>query len=236
MSCFLLNSSIGKKVVMSLSGLLLVLFIFFHMSMNLAAIFSDDAYNMICTLLGANWYALIATAMLAGGVAVHFAYAMILTVNNYAARGNQRYAITTTEKGVSWSSKNMLILGYIILLGLVIHLIHFWSKMQLVELMGGHHVILDGAEVSVHNGAEIIRYTFSKWYNVAIYLVWFVAIWYHLTHGVWSMCQSVGIANDTWYPRLKCIANVVATLIFLGFASVVVVTFVKSLGLCSACC
>ena len=75
------------------------------------------------------------------------------------------------------------------------------------------------------DGAALIRYTFSQWYYVVIYLVWFVALWFHLTHGVWSMFQSVGWANDTWYPRLKCIANIVATIVFLGFAIVVLVYF-----------
>ena len=234
MGCFLTDSSIGKKLVMSISGCLLVLFILFHMSMNLAAIFSADAYNMICAFLGANWYALIATAALAGGVFVHIAYAIMLTISNYAARGSQRYAITTTEKGVSWSSKNMLILGYIIVGGMIMHLIHFWSKMQLVEIMGHHEVMVGGQMVSPTDGVAIIRYTFSQWYNVVAYLVWFAALWFHLTHGVWSMFQTAGFANDTWYPRLKCISNAVATLIFLGFAAVVVVFYVRSL--CGGCC
>jgi len=214
MSCFLSNSSLGKKLVMSVTGMFLVLFILFHMSMNIAAIISPEAYNMICELLGANWYAL--------GVFVHFFYAVILTLNNYKARGSQRYAVTVQEPGVAWASKNMLVLGFIILGGLLIHLFNFWSKMQLVEILGGHEnsLGLDPAD-----GASLIAYTFSQWYYVVIYLVWFAALWFHLTHGVWSMFQTVGWANDTWYPRLKCIANIVATIIFLGFAAVVLVYF-----------
>ena len=62
---WLLNSSIGKKVVMSLTGLFLILFLTFHMSMNLVAIFSEEGYNMVCEFLGANWYALAGTAVIA---------------------------------------------------------------------------------------------------------------------------------------------------------------------------
>ncbi|MFI3320635.1 MAG: succinate dehydrogenase cytochrome b subunit [Rikenellaceae bacterium] len=235
MSCFLTNSSIGKKLVMSISGAFLVLFILFHMSMNLVALFSAEAYNMVCAFLGANWYALAATALLAAGVVVHFAYAIILTMNNYAARGNVRYAVTVTEKGVSWASKNMLVLGYIVVGGLLLHLFNFWAKMQLVEILGHHEVVVGGTTIEPTNGAFLIKYTFSQWYYVVAYLVWFAALWFHLTHGVWSMFQSAGFANDTWYPRLKCLANIVATLIFLGFAVVVVVTFVQSLC-CGSCC
>lgn len=225
MSCFLSNSSLGKKLVMSVTGVFLVLFILFHMSMNITAIISPEAYNMICELLGANWYALAGTAVLALGVFVHFLYAVILTLNNYKARGTQRYAVTVQEPGVTWASKNMLVLGFIILGGLLIHLFNFWSKMQLVEILGGHESMVGGRMIAATDGAALIAYTFSKWYNVVIYLVWFFALWFHLTHGVWSMFQTVGWANDTWYPRLKCIANIVATIVFLGFAAVVLVYF-----------
>jgi succinate dehydrogenase / fumarate reductase cytochrome b subunit len=193
------------------------------MSMNVVAIISGDAYNMICGFLGANWYALVATVVLAGGVLVHFAYAFWLTLQNRKARGTVRYSKTVTEKGVAWASKNMLVLGIIVILGLVLHLTHFWSKMQLVELMGEHHNSL-GLEPT--NGAALIQYTFSKWYNVVLYLVWFAALWFHLNHGVWSMFQTAGFANETWLPRLKCVSKAVSTLIFLGFAAVAIWFFV----------
>ncbi len=193
MNCFLTQSSIGKKLVMSISGCCLVLFILFHMSMNLTAIISPEGYNMICELLGANWYALVGTAGLAAIVVLHFVYALVLTVDNYRARGNQRYEVTVTEKGVSWASKNMLVLGYIILGGLCLHLFNFWAKMQLVELIGDH---TNSLGYSPADGAALIRYTFSKWYFVVPYLVWFFALWFHLTHGVWSMFQTAGWAND----------------------------------------
>ena len=210
---------------MSITGCFLVLFLLFHMSMNLAMLFSYDAYNAVCEFLGANWYALVATVILAAGVVVHFIYAFILTINNYRARGSQRYAVTVKEKGVSWASKNMLVLGIIVVLGLGLHLTHFWAKMQLVEIMGGHGVVVEGNNIAATNGAALMMVIFSKWWNVALYIVWFAALWFHLTHGVWSMFQTAGWANDTWYPRLKCAAKIVATLVFLGFAAVAVYCF-----------
>ena len=204
MSCFLSNSSLGKKLVMSITGCFLVLFILFHMSMNITAIISPEGYNAICEFLGANWYALAGTLVLAAGVVVHFIYAVVLTLENYKARGSQRYAVTVKEPNVSWASKNMLVLGFVILGGLLIHLFNFWAKMQLVEIMGEHTNSLG-----------------------------FLALWFHLTHGIWSMFQTAGWANDTWYPRLKCIANVVATIVFLGFAAVVIVYFIQSLCPCN---
>ncbi len=225
MSCFLSNSSLGRKLVMSVSGCFLVLFIIFHMSMNAVAIANAWGstpfglnYDAICAFLGTNWYALAGTLVLALGVAVHIVYAFILTIQNRRARGNVRYEVTVTEKGVDWASKNMLVLGIVVALGLVLHLCNFWAKMQLVELLGEESA----------NGVALIAETFSHWYYVVLYLVWFAALWFHLTHGVWSMFQTVGWANDIWYPRLKCLSNIVATIIFLGFAAVVLTFFVLS--------
>ena len=97
--------------------------------------------------------------------------------------------------------------------------------------MGEHHNSL-GLEPT--NGAALIQYTFSKWYNVVLYLVWFAALWLHLNHGVWSMFQTAGFANETWLPRLKCVSKAVSTLIFLGFAAVVVWFYVQSICPCCA--
>lgn len=218
---------------MSISGAFLVLFLIFHMAMNVTAIFSEEAYNMICGLLGANWYAVAATAVLVGGIFVHILYALWLTLQNRRARGNQRYAVTVQEKGVAWSSKNMLVLGIIVAVGLLVHLYHFWFNMMLVELMGEH---VNSFGYSPVDGAALIKLYFSQPVYVIIYLVWFAAIWFHLTHGMWSMMQSIGWANKTWYPRLKCIANIGATLIMLGFAAVVVFYYVSSLGCLGGVC
>ena len=215
----LFTSSIGKKLVMSVTGVFLILFLLFHMCMNIVAVFSSEAYNAICAFLGANWYALIGTLVLAAGVFIHFIYAIIITLHNRYARGNIRYASAGREPGVTWASKNMFVLGLIIVLGLVIHMFNFWSKMMLVELMGEHVNCLG---VSPTDGAALIEYTFSQWYYVLIYLVWLVALWFHLTHGFWSMFQTVGWNNQIWMKRMKCIANIFATIVFLGFALVVV--------------
>ena len=216
---WLFNSSVGRKVVMSITGASLVLFLLFHASMNLVAILSEEGYNMICEFLGANWYALVGTVGLAGLAVIHILYAFILSVQNYRARGNARYEVTDRQESVEWASKNMLVLGFIILGGICVHLIHFWSKMQLVEIMGQ----------LPESGVELIRQTFSQWYNVLIYLVWFGAIWFHLTHGIWSSMHTLGWNNNIWMPRIKCIANIFSTLIVLMFASVAIYFFVISL-------
>jgi succinate dehydrogenase / fumarate reductase cytochrome b subunit len=201
--------------------------------MNLALVFSPDAYNAICGFLGARWYTLALTAVLAAGFIVHIVYAFWLTIQNRKARGNDRYAVNVRPEGVEWSSQNMLVLGIIVIVGLGLHFAQFWAKMQLPELM---HKL--GAEVDVTNaanGAFHIQATFSCWINVVLYLVWLAALWFHLTHGFWSALQSLGWNNQTWIKRWKCVSDIYATIIVLGFAAVVIAFFIKSLC-CGAAC
>ena len=226
---WLCNSSIGRKVVMSVTGLALILFLTFHMAMNLVAIFSKEAYNMICEFLGANWYALIATAGLGFLVVVHIVYAFWLTMQNRAARGTERYAVNERPKNVEWASQNMLALGIIVLLGLGLHLFNFWAKMQLPEVlhMLGVHVDTTYAADGVYH----IENTFGCWVYAALYLVWLAALWFHLTHGFWSAIQTLGWNNNIWFERWKVIGNIYSTLVVLGFVAVVVYY-----ALCGSCC
>ena len=226
---WLIDSSIGRKVVMSVSGLALILFLTFHMAMNAVALFSGEGYNMVCEFLGANWYALVATLGLAALVVVHIVYAFILFVQNRRARGNQRYAVTAKPKGVEWASQNMLVLGIVVIGGLALHLTHFWSKMQLAEIMGLHEVLVNGVEVAPTNGAALIAINFSNPVIVALYVVWLAAIWFHLTHGFWSALHTIGWNGKNWINRLQCISNVYTTIVVLGFISVPILYFVKSL-------
>ena len=226
---WLFNSSIGRKLVMSVSGLALILFLTFHMAMNAVALFSGEGYNMVCEFLGANWYALVATLGLAALVVVHIVYAFILFVQNRRARGNQRYAVTAKPKGVEWASQNMLVLGIVVIGGLALHLTHFWSKMQLAEIMGIHEVLVNGVEVAPTNGAALIAINFSNPVIVALYVVWLAAIWFHLTHGFWSALHTLGWNGKNWINRLQCISNVYTTIIVLGFIAVPILFLVKSL-------
>ena len=220
---WLSNSSVGRKVVMSVTGAALVLFLLFHMSMNLVAIISTDGYNAICEFLGANWYALAGTAGLAALVVLHFVYAFILTLQNRKARGSQRYAVSERPKNVTWASQNMLVLGIIVVLGIGLHLFNFWAKMQVPEVlhMMGMHVDAVTME-NVANGSYYIASTFSCPVYAALYVVWLAALWFHLTHGIWSAMQTLGANNNVWICRWKAISNVLATIIIIGFLVVVV--------------
>lgn len=185
---------------MALTGAFLLLFVTFHCVMNAVAILWPAAYNVICEFLGANWYALIGSAIIAVFVLLHIILAIVLTVQNRKARGTQRYSISRYSKAVEWSSRNMFVLGIVILAFLVVHLIQFWAKMQLVEACGEESVFPPAA------GTLFLQEAFSQPWTLVVYVIGFIALWFHLNHGFWSMFQSIGWNNATWLPRLKCIS------------------------------
>jgi succinate dehydrogenase / fumarate reductase cytochrome b subunit len=221
---WLKDSSIGRKFVMSVTGTALVLFLLFHGTMNLVVIISPESYNAICSFLGANWYALVGTVGLAALVVIHFVYALYLTILNYRARGEVRYTVSKSQSDVEFSSRNMFVLGLIIVLFLVLHLYNFWYKMQFVEIaraVTGDHEFNTGI-FSPTSGAEYVKALFTNPIYAVLYLVWLGAIWFHLTHGVWSALQTLGCSNQIWFKRIKCIGKIVATMVVLLFVAVVV--------------
>jgi len=213
---WLLNSSIGRKVVMSVTGVCLILFLTFHCCMNVVALFSGEGYNMICELLGANWYAVAATLGLAALAVLHIVYAFWLTMQNRKARGNERYAVTERRSEVSWASQNMLVLGIIILVGLLIHLYDFWYNMMFAELFPSIH-----SDPAPADGYGKIIATFSNPVKVVLYVIWIVAIWFHLSHGFWSAMQTLGINGKIWFKRWKMIGLIYVTCLMALFLIVV---------------
>ena len=214
-------SSIGRKFVMALTGICLVLFVTFHVLMNAVALIWPGAYNAVCEFLGANWYALIASMGLGLLFIIHIIYALWLTVQNRRARGVDRYAVNAHYPGVEWSSKNMLVLGIVILSFLVVHMIQFWAKMQLQELLSHNlsaYPTVNGLIADPAYGTLFLEAAFSQWYTPVIYIIGFIALWFHMNHGFWSMFQTIGWNNTIWLPRLKKIA--------LWWTSIVVALFI----------
>lgn len=222
---WLCKSSIGRKVVMSVTGVALILFLTFHGCMNVVALFSGDAYNTICELLGANWYAIVATLALAALAVIHIVYAFLLTMQNRKARGNNRYAVVEKPAKVEWASQNMLALGVVVLLGLLLHLYNFWWNMMFAELTG------IATQFEPSDGYAYIQSTFSNPVFAVLYIVWLAALWFHLTHGFWSAMQTFGWSGHIWFNRWKIIGNIYATILILLFVAVVL-----AFAFCGECC
>ena len=230
-------SSITKKLIMSISGLFLITFLLLHMTINLFSVIDTckGTYGAAEGLFqaGCDFMALpivtIMVPVLAAGFIFHIIYAFILTAGNIKARGGvKRYEGGSKGKAESWASKNMLLLG-IIVLGLVaFHLNHFWADMQLKELQGHH----------AENPYLLLNETFKNWWMVALYIVWFVALGLHLCHGFWSAFQTMGLSNKIWEKRLTYIGYFFVAVIVLGFCAVAVNAFLQANGLigCAGCC
>lgn len=200
--------------------------------MNLVALFSAEGYNMICEFLGANWYAVAATLGLAALVAIHIIYAFWLTIQNYRARGKDRYDVTDKPAKVEWASQNMLVLGIIVVLGMILHLWNFWYNMMFAELIGDP--MLGGIEAT--NGYMYIVKTFSCPVYTVLYVIWLVAIWFHLTHGFWSAMQTLGWSGKIWFERWRCIGNAYTTILVLMFLAVALYFSFCGGHLCDAAC
>ena len=225
-------SSITKKLIMSISGLFLIVFLLLHMTINFFSVIDTfkGTYGSADGLFqaGCDFMALpiitIMVPVLALGFFVHIAYALILSYGNYKARGTERYAVANKTKTGSWAAKNMLVLGVIVLGLVAFHLNHFWAEMQLKEFMGEH----------AENPYLLLNATFQNWWMVLIYIVWFVALGFHLCHGFWSAFQTMGLSNKIWEKRLTVIGYVFVAVIVLGFCATAINAFCHAS--CGCCC
>ena len=222
-------SSITKKLIMSISGLFLIVFMLLHMTINFLSVIDSftGKYGAADGLFqaGCDFMALpiitIMVPVLAAGFIVHIVYALILTYGNYKARGTERYAVANKTKTESWAAKNMLVLGVVVLGIVAFHLNHFWADMQLAEWQGEHAA----------NPYDLLNATFGNWIWVVVYLVWFVALGLHLCHGFWSAFQSIGLSNKVWEKRLMYIGYAVVAVIVLGFSAVAVNACLHAYGI-----
>ena len=236
---FIFNSSIGKKFIQAVSGAFLLLFLLLHGTINFFSVIDSftGKYGIVAAdealfskgdglfKLGCDFMSLpiidIVVPILALGFLVHIGYGCWLTVKNIKARGGiKRYEVSSKAAADSWSAKNMFVLGIIILGLLGFHLTHFWAKMQLPEMFG--------IGTFENNPYLLLNVTFGKWWVVALYIIWFCAIFLHLTHGFWSMFQTVGWDGKTWFKRVKVIGVIVAALIVLLFVATAVNTFIQA--------
>lgn len=206
---------------MSISGLFLILFLTMHMVLNFTSVFSAEAFQAVCDFMALPIVSIM-TPVLAFGFVIHIVYAFILTAGNLKSRGGlKRYEVATKTETDSWAAKNMIYLGAIVLLGLAVHLTHFWAKMQLQDFMGNEP----------QDPNMLLSQTFGNVWITILYLIWFVAIWLHLSHGFWSALQSIGWNNKIWLKRLKVISIVYVTLLMAGFAVTAIVACCRANGL-----
>jgi succinate dehydrogenase / fumarate reductase cytochrome b subunit len=184
----LLNASILKKVAMALSGLFLITFLALHVSLNLISIFSENAFNEASHFMGYNpLIQFVMQPVLAFGVIFHFIMGFVLTIQNKNARPIA-YAKYNGAANASWTSRNMIISGLVILAFLGLHFYDFWFP----EI--GYKYVAGTAPDATRYYGELVH-KFNDPIRTALYSVSFVLLGFHLWHGFGSSLQSMGMNN-----------------------------------------
>lgn len=219
-----LLSSIGKKLIISLSGAFLLIFLALHLVLNLSAVYSEEAYDAVCKFMDGPFIKPM-VPVLALGFIVHILLATYFELKNWTARPREmRYAVATKTK-CSWSAKNMFVLGIIVLGFLGMHMCHFWAKLQLQHFLGN-----EPEQTAYQLALEL----FSNPVYCLLYAVWILAIAAHVNHGFWSAFQSLGLNNSKWLPRLQFLSKIYAIVVAVGYLIIPVCFWLKTAG--SACC
>ena len=222
-----LTSSIGKKFIQSVSGAFLIIFLLLHGTINFFSVIDsftgkfgapDGLFQKGCDFMALPIVDIM-VPVLALGFIIHIAWGCWLTWGNVKARGGlKRYEVGSKAAVDSWSSRNMFVLGIVILGLIAVHLTHFWAHMQLMDFTGRE----------VEDPYVLLTTTFGNPWVLALYIIWFVAIFLHLSHGFWSMFQTVGWNGKNWFKRLKVIGIVVAAIILLLFVASAVNGFIQA--------
>ena len=222
-----LSSSIGKKVIMSLSGLFLIAFLCVHLTLNLFLILdnSGELFNHGANFMATNPVIKIVEPILALGFIIHIIWASVLTLQNQKARP-VKYAQRNQGQNATWASCNMYILGALVLVFLIIHLYNFWWNIKITGNLA--HVVIDGVEME--DTYLLVSSLFkSSIAYCALYIIGAILLGLHLTHGFWSAFQSIGFSNQIWRKRLECLARILAVIIAVGF-SIIPLYFLAGLG------
>lgn len=217
MSQGFLKSSIGKKVVMGITGLFLISFLVVHVSIN-ACIFAMDegvTFNAAAHFMATNPVIRIMEIVLFTGLITHIFQALLLTLENKKARPIG-YAKIDGAANSSWYSRSMGILGSLLLIFLVVHLAHFWVDTKVAVFSG---------KADEHNTFLEMKKVFSHWWIVLLYTVGVISLLYHLLHGFQSAFQTLGLNHKKYTPSIKRIGIWFSIIICLLFASMPIVMY-----------
>ncbi|MES2512834.1 MAG: succinate dehydrogenase cytochrome b subunit [Bacteroidota bacterium] len=197
MSKGFLKTSIGKKVVMGLTGLFLISFLVVHCFINSLIFFNDGGltFNVGADFMAHNWIIRAGELVLFAGLIIHIVQALILTIENRKARP-VGYAKVDGAANSSWYSRSMGLLGTLLLIFLIIHLTHFWVKSRFTGLPGED---ANGHE----NLYAVMQEQFKMLWVVIVYALSMISLAYHLLHGFQSAFQTLGLNHKTYTPIIK---------------------------------
>jgi len=216
----MLNSTIGKKYLMALSGAGLFLFVTGHMIGNLQLFLGPEALNRYAHFLQSlgEFLWIIRFGLLAL-IGLHIWSALSLTLENKAARPVE-YSSGQAPFAASLASRTMLVGGLIVALFVVYHLLHYTVCLTAVNFTGVDFAHLTDPETGHHDVYAMVIYGFGVWYVSLFYLIAVGFLCLHLSHGVSAMFQSLGLRNHAWWPVISKGALIWSAVLFLGYAVV----------------
>lgn len=221
------KSSIGRKVLMALSGFFLLFFLAQHFLINMLSVISPEAFNEASHFMGTN--PLIQFALqpvLIFGVVFHLAMGIALELKNKQARPI-KYAMNKPGENASWMSRNMVITGIMIMLFLGLHFYDFWiPEIKTKFINGDMSGVLPGEEG--YRYFKELQHKFIDPIRVALYVISFVFLSLHLLHGFQSAFQSVGFRNNKYTPLVKKLGNLYAIIIPLGFIFIAIFHYLNA--------
>lgn len=219
--------SIGRKFLMAVTGIFLLLFILVHLTVNLFLIFDDsgDLYNQGAHFMVSNPVIRVIEPVLAIGFLIHIVWSLFISWENWRARP-VRYKKKDLSVASSWSSRNMLILGALVFVFLVIHLTNFYWKIKFT----GDDLLMQGMAPGseMHNTYLLVSSLFKESVLFGmLYIAGGILLGLHVTHGFWSAFQTIGFNNKNWLSRLQMVARVYAVVVAVGFSVIPLYFIIK---------
>ncbi len=208
------TSSVGKKLVMSFTGIFLILFLIIHASLN-ACIWANDGgemFNKGAHFMGSNIVPRILEIGLFIGLILHIIQGLMLAIQNRRARGVQ-YAVSYGNRGSKWYSRSMALLGTLVLIFLILHLSNFWLPNRSSQgLSLGNEIDLYSKMKETFSGNDITTVL-----TIFVYVLGCSALGYHLAHGFQSAFKTIGVHNKRYHLLLTSIGY--------GFSVIIAITF-----------
>lgn len=223
-----LTSSIGKKLVMSLTGLFLIIFLVVHLLGNLQLLIPDEgkSFNIYADFMSNNPLIKVISLGLYAGILLHAIQGILLAIDNRKAKGS-KYAVNTYVNG-SWMSKNMTLLGTLILFFLCIHMGDFWVKVRFTDSL--ESVQYAGYDYEMKNVYQRVNIAFSNVWLVIIYIVGLLSLSLHLIHGFQSAFTTLGLQHKKYTPAVKAIGLAFSAFIPIAYASIPLYMFFSHLS------
>jgi len=221
-----LNSTLGRKLIVALSGLFLCTFLIVHAGGNTLLFRGDGgrAFNEYTYFMTHNPLIKTVSYVLYTSILAHIVYTAILTFYNQKARPVE-YAYNRPAANSTWASRNMGFLGTVLLIFLIIHMKTFWYEMHFGNVP---YVSYEGQEYK--DLYSVVRWAFSQWYYTAFYVLSMAALAFHLVHGFRSGFQTLGANHPKYNPLLSRLSWAFGVIIPIVFAAMPVYVFLQSLG------